>query len=80
MTNEFSTLITDNCAYLKACVLYLLYFTKRKHFKNCKKTLCILSKKVFTFSIYSIFCNFFSFLSTVSRFKESDETRRIMTS
>ena len=59
MTNEFSALITDNCAYLKACVLYFLYFTKRKHFKNCKKTLCILSKKVFTFSIYSIFCNFF---------------------
>ena len=54
--------------YLKACILYLLYFTKRKHFKNYEKW--------FLFHLKISFCSkdiyffwFFSFLSTASRFK-----------
>ena len=65
---------------LKACVLYLLSFTeKKKHFKNYQK--CFLFHLKSSFRSQGIqFFVIFLFLSTVSRFKESDETGIIMTS
>ena len=49
-----------------------LYFTRRKYFKTFGKWLLfILSKKLFSFSRYSIFSIFFSL---ISKFKGSDGT------
>ena len=49
-------------------------FIKRNHFKNYKKCFLFHLKSFF---LQCIFCNFFPFLSTVSRFQPSNETRII---
>ena len=64
---------------LKACVLYFLHLTKRKHFKNYEKLFLFHLKD----SLHSRDINFFViffFLFTVSIFKGSDEAGIIMTS
>lgn len=59
--------------YLHYYHYYYYYFTKRKQFKNYEKRFLLRLKSSFN-SRDSHFSVFFVFLSTVSRFKKSDET------
>ena len=67
-----STLIWIWILKFKACVFYFLYILS-KAFQKLRKMIFISSKKLFLFLVYWIFCQFFPFLSTVSRFKGSDQ-------
>ena len=55
--------------------LLLFYISSKESISKLWKLVCISSKKLFSFSRYWIFCRFFHFLSTVSRFKGLDQKR-----
>ena len=52
--------------------MLLFIFYRKKTFQKLWKMVFLSSKKLFSFLRYWIFCQFFLFLSTVSRFKRSD--------
>ena len=75
VTIKFSKLLFLD---FRAYIVYFLYFTKEKKFKNYEKHLLLHLKCCFH-SQNIQFIAIFPFLFTVSRFKRSDKTGIIMT-